>query len=115
MVLLVSSQQQTPQPHLRKESIWQAKVATNRQGVQQRFPIRGLDEEPMVDREVRASRFVSQLAGHTEKLEPLLHSNRQRRWQQGVRKLPVVPVQEQLQLLLWGVGSLVPPTDQPSH
>ncbi len=88
-------------------------MAINRQGVQQRFPIPNLDKEPMVDREVRASRFVSQQAGHTVKPELLPPSRVQRRWQAGVLKPPVEVAVRQLRL--WVEGSLVPPTDQPSH
>jgi len=63
-------------------SIWQteAEAETNRQGVQQQFPIPNLDSAQMVDREVRASRFVSHLAGHTDSDKQPKPNRAQRLW-----------------------------------
>ena len=119
MASQVHGRQQTKPPlSPRKVSLWQTEVeaAINRQGVQQRFPIRNLDKEPMVDREVLSSRFVSQQAGHTVKQEQLPPNRVQRRWQPGDRRLRGNPVlRDQMQLPLWVAGCSVPLPDQPNR
>ena len=52
--------------------------------IQQPFPLPVRVAVPMEELEARASRFVSQQAGHTDKPKPLKVSRQQRRWQERV-------------------------------